>query len=896
MFVQIKSLAVSPPYQLFFNLKFIYKDASHARTESERIGNNFSHEAKDLKLITKHGRPKAKRTKPNKPVTRPEPPNSRPTSPMGQRNQVKRNDCEPSTVDHERFETFMGMIKTSDLEPLEQSSLDSIWARALFANRHPQLKEMLKDEINDHYLTSVKHAIVNYILLDDNEKQRLSIENCPEFYQPLTIRSPVPWGSSYAIAHRFAGENLHITSPHINQLQVLWTNEYSNASFVGLTYGADALSPEAFYKSICESSDNLRERLVAEWIPKCADIISTGLQADNDILTKAKKPPRPDQVKFIEQEKLAHYFSAASKLMERQLRDLTKSSLQQIVDFFNNYAKTRPLTNPDEYEQLDYMQPPALDIKLTKIIESDSDHPAVVPSFETMKAIITQCFDYVIEAARELPNIQAMLFGESENLRTLRAVSAQEDWVSTLINESIGVLTSNFPNVTVFIEKYASFSSLISGLIDEEISTFIHEARDMEMEDIAAKIQSIRDVRSDVHGFDFEYRLGLFHIDCSQLNQYLVAKTQEIEDRIKTDQLENNRDLNRQINKDYEEIGQRLDQEINTTAELVDTLEYFKKVQEIVKGELSARVEQSSQRLDLLIEFAELSEEDYRLNSSVFNQPEHLRSVIDFNLTKLANKRTATENDVRQRAKDIRKELARLSEAIVAYNQIESGNQSEIRKHVDELNSLRAQLEHQSNLITELNVEEDLLGMEESSYSELNENIQAIQPFITLWSTSDTFLTSSDSWLSSHFKDLDPETMTEQIDTMWRTMHKSAKTFADTGPPRRVAEQVKTRIDKFNKDMPLITALGSKGMRGRHWDAIEEIVGTDIRPDDETTLIQMLEYNLNEFIDKIEEVTGRATKEYGLEKNLEKMKADWADITFTLIPYRDTVRLPIIQN
>ena len=43
------------------------------------------------------------------------------------------------------------------------------------------------------------------------------------------------------------------------------------------------------------------------------------------------------------------------------------------------------------------------------------------------------------------------------------------------------------------------------------------------------------------------------------------------------DQLERNRELNRQINKDYEEIGQRLDIEIETTANLVDTIAYFKK-------------------------------------------------------------------------------------------------------------------------------------------------------------------------------------------------------------------------------------------------------------------------------------------------------------------------------
>ena len=61
------------------------------------------------------------------------------------------------------------------------------------------------------------------------------------------------------------------------------------------------------------------------------------------------------------------------------------------------------------------------------------------------------------------------------------------------------------------------------------------------------------------------------------------------------------------------------------------------------------------------------------------------------------------------------------------------------------------------------------------------------------------------------------------------------------------------------------------------------------RPDDETNLIQMLEYNLGEFIDKIEEISGRATKEYALEKSLEKMKADWEGVEFTLLPYRDTV-------
>jgi hypothetical protein len=88
-------------------------------------------------------------------------------------------------------------------------------------------------------------------------------------------------------------------------------------------------------------------------------------------------------------------------------------------------------------------------------------------------------------------------------------------------------------------------------------------------------------------------------------------------------------------------------------------------------------------------------------------------------------------------------------------------------------------------------------------------------------------------------------------------------------------------------------ALGAKGLRARHWDQIEEIVGTDIRPDDDTSLLQMLEYNLSDKINKLSEVSASAAKEYALERSLEKMQEDWAEMDFALLQYRDTVLFKI---
>ena len=40
---------------------------------------------------------------------------------------------------------------------------------------------------------------------------------------------------------------------------------------------------------------------------------------------------------------------------------------------------------------------------------------------------------------------------------------------------------------------------------------------------------------------------------------------------------------------------------------------------------------------------------------------------------------------------------------------------------------------------------------------------------------------------------------------------------------------------------------------------------------------------------RLEEISGAASKEYSLEKAMEKMKLEWKDMMFEFVPYRDTV-------
>lgn len=88
--------------------------------------------------------------------------------------------------------------------------------------------------------------------------------------------------------------------------------------------------------------------------------------------------------------------------------------------------------------------------------------------------------------------------------------------------------------------------------------------------------------------------------------------------------------------------------------------------------------------------------------------------------------------------------------------------------------------------------------------------------------------------------------------------------------------------------MPIIQTLGNPGMKARHWEKISEIVGFPIKVDADLTLEKIIDYGLDDYIEKFETISEAATKENNLEKNLKKMMFEWQDVEFTVLPYRDT--------
>ena len=67
---------------------------------------------------------------------------------------------------------------------------------------------------------------------------------------------------------------------------------------------------------------------------------------------------------------------------------------------------------------------------------------------------------------------------------------------------------------------------------------------------------------------------------------------------------------------------------------------------------------------------------------------------------------------------------------------------------------------------------------------------------------------------------------------------------------------------------------------------MSEVLGIGLKPTMESTLAEMIDLGLMQYVAKLEEIAVAASKEYTLERNLQKMKEEWDGIEFELIPYR----------
>lgn len=105
---------------------------------------------------------------------------------------------------------------------------------------------------------------------------------------------------------------------------------------------------------------------------------------------------------------------------------------------------------------------------------------------------------------------------------------------------------------------------------------------------------------------------------------------------------------------------------------------------------------------------------------------------------------------------------------------------------------------------------------------------------------------------------------------------------------KRMAEQVRVKIDKFKVYLPVLDAICRQGLKPRHWESVSAKLGKPCNPELYPTLEAMVGADIMTIIPQLEEISNAAGKEYELNNQLVVMQGEWKDVEFEVFPYRDS--------
>ncbi|GCC38553.1 hypothetical protein chiPu_0017068 [Chiloscyllium punctatum] len=574
---------------------------------------------------------------------------SRPMTPVEQINLILEQEEEttqlegiPTDRDYERYIYYIDHgILPDMIEPQKPEQIDRIEQLLPKDLRGvPNLQELhleLLEEVHNDYDISLRKAIVNYILKDPSERMRLFVSSVPRPFPHRVIRAPVPWHSAYHKAKTWNESHLFIVNPMMTLLQDFWYTKFNNIRFVQLKEIKKENLPmlpqefEDLVKKQCAETRNILENI---WVPTCATLFLTH---------KEKWMHLVPQNDCDSTQRVKEFFACAGSIMSLQLRELVFNSLEDLLSFFTVHKDGNAFG--EEYNEMQYVWPQIMIFKL-KIEE-----PKITfdPTLDECWDLINRCFLEILKSADGILKVECELFPDiREKHLTIQTVKEEESLVSEIINKAQEIFRANITGPQSYLNVYKIYSDLLNNKAEQEVATFLSEKHSMEA--FITKIEALQKLCNEIALMHVTVPLAMFCLDAVSLNADLCSRSMKLKGTLIESVVKENRNLNLSICQRYEEISDRISEIPETTEELVDLDTFVKKSNEVTITKLKEEIFEAADRLEFLLDYASLSDDDIRLNSQVFNWPEQIVLMLDLHRDRLLSKRDDVEEDLRNRS------------------------------------------------------------------------------------------------------------------------------------------------------------------------------------------------------------------------------------------------------
>uniref|UniRef100_A0A2A4JQR8 Dynein axonemal heavy chain 7 n=1 Tax=Heliothis virescens TaxID=7102 RepID=A0A2A4JQR8_HELVI len=712
------------------------------------------------------------------------------------------------------------------------------------------------DEMREDFMMSMKKAIVDFVLKDPNTEESLEEEDTP-LKQEMEMKDDA-WRNRYVVAHKHLTKNLHSVNPCIAQVLQIWWKQFNDLRLISMkdimtTNEAYELQDFCFVcKRHIEAAGNV---LTHQWIPTIQAVFLQG--------SKKKLIPEPKQAL-----KMKHFYNCLACIMTYNLQTLCLKSMQE----FTEYVMDVGANNQGFIINLGFQN---------DAIEFD-------PTFRQFKDQLSLLYDYLIDACRQSPRLETILYQDytGTTSATLKPI-IDNDLVESYKAQIAELIAEQRIGPELRVQDFDDYICLLNGQSQTEVENFLNASPEKTFEEYCLEsvkyVELAREIPSKLEG---TIVIGMFQMQRAELINSLRAAATRMANTLLRRMTEDYQLMIRAIYDEYAAIAHTLLTPPGDTAALMDLMAYVKKVEDTILGEMEDKLRNVMRYIVFLGDYTTFSPLELKSNNQTYHWYARMPGIIDEAKTICDQKKLEYQELLKVR---IAKFIDDLDIYEMQVNEVQYwGDINELPKYVSRARHLDEKLSNALTKIDQFNEEESSFGWDLSQYPKRKAVFDKLVPYKKLFDAGYDFLEKHNTWMSSKVGSFDPEEIEGDVSYYYKIVYKLEKSFAEVPETHRLATSVREQMDEFKTHLPIIQTLGNPGMKLRHWDKISEIVGFPIVVDEELSLEKVIDFNLGDYIEKFEGISEAATKENNLERALDKMMKEWADLRFDILVYKDT--------
>jgi dynein heavy chain len=815
-----------------------------------------------------------------------------------------------------RLDHFINCQSKEEIKPIRQSSLKAIHERVIdglalsvpFPDQGTPLGDLLRNLTGDTiqwYSRTMKKTVL-FGKLSGSKMDEKTIARYAELHLPpppgkpavpLIGKVPCPSYPFKERQHRIA--QIHYSS----QAEILevyrwmytrWIDQFQQTSFMNCSLSTESL-PMPLAQFVRLQKDHLehtthllmeefRRALLDQFVDSTQDVFD--FFQSNMLVFKAGS--------------LYKLFSVVDLQVASFLRQILLESLFSWEKLLDNYCqvsaapKNASANIGRKTEELFALE---LQTPLFKCqLKLDEEKVLIEPSADDLEVAFIQAIDRMVSAIRSVTSFDkdtmSLLQLEPRIVLNIGAgdpLYADVDTVIRDVKKKIGTqIQSVMKRPKKLAALYDEYLWLLEQDVDEYLDMFLNTNPPPQFEDFEQEVVKLEDAERAIQELSYTYEnLSLVQMDVEEATRALTTRARDIRDGLLRLVMHDAHDMNVNVIRRYNDILDRIGEKPSDEKALADLRVFIEQSKSTVH-DISDQYMNVRRSQNLLFKYQiALPMEDVSLSWSTVEYPARIDALgrdveikLEEDKIKMMDK-LAMEKQVFEHLLERLEQGVKSAKALSDYSQREPYFET-VNKLMDEILEAKVQGDN-------FNMREKVFGFAQTDYVVLDTFLEDLTPFYKLWNMVSDFHNSKNDWLHGEFKDLDGKKIEEDMTDWWKSSYKLAKTLdTDFGEVAACAFKLREETTEFRNHLPVIQSLASKALKHRHWEALSELLGKNIDPQDDLTLNQLLELDAATHIEEILEVTIAAEKEYNLEKTLDNMQKEWESLDFEVKPYKES--------